>query len=60
MDDPKIARSTLDRNHLQGNAVFIIAMEYETAVPGRVVGRRLVEHQAAVLDDVVPAERAPS
>jgi hypothetical protein len=40
--------------------VFIIAQEYETAVPWRVVGRRLAEHQAAGLDDVAPAERAPS
>ena len=52
MDDPQVARFVLDRDNLQGDIVRTIAQEDEAALPGSVLGRRLIEDQAAVVDDV--------
>ena len=52
VDDPQVARFVLDRDNLQGDIVLIIAQEDEAALPGSVLGRRLIEDQAAVVDDV--------
>jgi hypothetical protein len=52
VDDPQVASPVLDRDNLQGDIVLIIAQEDEAALPGSVHGRRLIEDQAAVVDDV--------
>ena len=52
MDDPQVASLVLDRDNLQGDIALIIAQEDEAALPGSVLGRRLIEDQAAVVDDV--------
>jgi hypothetical protein len=52
VDDPQVASLVLDRDNLQGDIVLIIAQEDEAALAGGVLGRRLIEDQAAVVDDV--------
>jgi hypothetical protein len=43
VDDPQVASLVLDRDNLQGDIVLIIAQEDEAALPGSVLGRRLIE-----------------
>jgi hypothetical protein len=52
VDDPQVASLVLDRDNLQGDIVLIIAQEDETALAGGVLGRRLIEDQAAAVDEV--------
>lgn len=52
MDDPQIAGFVLDPDNLQWDAVFIVTEVHEAALARGIIGCRLVERQAAVLDDV--------